>query len=141
MRAGFSLIELIVVLFIMAVCTAVALPAFVDRGPRDPAYAAAEELSMVIRSASHRSSQLQRQVNLVIDGSRYALRSIARDARMDLVEGTLALPAGVRIEPAGVHAFTFLPGGGAWGDSVVIRSDTTRLLVRVSVIGEPLVSP
>jgi type IV fimbrial biogenesis protein FimT len=127
---GLTLIELVVVLAIVGVSAAVALPAFgrlLDDEP-SPAAPVVELLERARRTAMERAVRVT--VTVIPASGRYWVWADGDDARAPLADGVLALPAGARLAASGLRArVRFDPGGHAAGDTVVVWSATGAELV------------
>lgn len=139
-RRGFTLVELVVVLLLIAVATAVTAPAFLDEEPRlDDIDAATQRVSLLFRLARDSAVHAGTPVTVSIDSithtawlvtgadaeSGAAASNVPRPAgALHVTPGeSLDLPASVRIEMARARArFRFMPGGAAFGDTIVLRT-------------------
>jgi type II secretion system protein H len=154
-RAGFTLVEIIVVLVIIAVATAFTLPAFLEPRAEDDMTAAARRIDALFRLARDSAVRGGVPITVAIDsatgvvwlvperiataaahsapGSRLtapttAIRSVRRDAA-DAGE-SLDLRPSVRLELSAARAgFLFTPGGAAFGDTLVLRTATRSLTI------------
>jgi type II secretion system protein H len=154
-RAGFTLVEIIVVLVIIAVATAFTLPAFLEPRPEDDMTAAARRIDTLFRVARDSAVRGGVPIAVAIDSATgavwlvpervataaersatssrltqptTALRSLRRDAAD--VGASLELPPSVRLELSAARAgFLFTPGGAAFGDTLVLRTATRTLTI------------
>lgn len=141
-RRGFTLIELVVVLLLIAVATAVTVPAFLDGEPRQTDLdAATERISLLFRlardSAVHSGMPVTVSIDSITGTAWLVTGADAQDAAtvsnvgrpagaLHVTPGeSLALPMSVRLELASARArFRFSPGGAAFGDTIVLRTNT-----------------
>ncbi len=131
-RAGFTLMELVVVLVILGVVLGVAGPAFIVRGDAmgdDPA----APVVRVLERARRTAVESARVTTVTIDPStaRTWVRTEGNAPNVDTTF-TLALPRGVALSAAVPRArFTFDPRGGGWGDELSVASPTGRSAITV----------
>jgi type II secretion system protein H len=118
--AGFTLIELIVVLAIIALVAGLALPNLVGGKVSAELPAAEQELRAALRRARAVALAENREVRFTAaaDGSSYAVDGESR---------TLRAGSDLRVEivgfgPQNPPAIVFFPGGGASGGRVVLRN-------------------
>jgi general secretion pathway protein H len=130
-RGGFTLVEVVVVLAILAVAAAVSVPALLARAEEPPIDAATRHFEMLFRLARDSALRSAAPVTVVIDSATARVWLTARGVAADPPEGTvLELPPGVRVQLGAARArFRFDAGGGAMGDSITLRGATeTRRL-------------
>lgn len=124
-RAGFTLVEMVVVLAILGVVAGVTVPALRDRRAADPlAQGASETAAMLARSrqtAVERATTIR--VSLDPATRRFRVRALGVLVASDSIAvDSLALPAGVAIDDAGGRrTITFAPTGEARGDTITLR--------------------
>lgn len=133
-RGGFTLIEVIVVLAIMAVVSAAALPAMRGPGPEGAVVATATAVAQVLRAAQR--AALERAVPVTVSivpaARTYLVETETGDAPMILAQGVLDLAPGVRL--AGQRPrirFVFGRLGLADPDSVGVVDDHGSAVVGV----------
>jgi general secretion pathway protein H len=124
-RAGFTLVEMVVVLAILGIVAGVTVPALRDRRAADPLMqGASEAVTMLARSrqtAVERATTIRVSLDPVT--RRFRLRALGSRAVSDSVAAdSLPLPAGVTIDDAGGRrTITFAPTGEARGDTITLR--------------------
>ena len=130
---GYTLVEIVVVLAILAVVTGMVLPAMM-RGTPDGEARTAEELARILRTA--RRAALEGGVAVavtVVPATRaYAVETGSGDTSSVLARGVLALPPGVRLatnQPTTRFVFDRL--GTAGPDSVAVIGEHGSNLVTV----------
>jgi type II secretion system protein H len=155
-RAGFTLIEIVVVLLIIAVATAVSVPALLP--PREPgelesATSRIEALFRLARDSAGRSGMPmvvafdsatgdarlypEREVQPEHEAYDVALRAPGTPRRRaggdDAGWESLELPQSVRVElPKARAHFTFRPAGAAFGDTLALRQGGTWRIITVN---------
>jgi general secretion pathway protein H len=108
---GFTLVELMIVLAILALVAAIAFPRLLNRAPGTSLGAASEELRAALATARSAAIAEDREVWVAGGTGSYRIDG----ARHDLLSA-----AGVRIEvPRGRIAF--FPSGGSSGGRIVLR--------------------
>ncbi|MEX0892848.1 MAG: GspH/FimT family pseudopilin [Gemmatimonadota bacterium] len=157
-RSGFTLVEMVVVLLILAVVAAATVPALrSEMAPDDDLTAAVRTFEAVFRLARDSAARGAAPVTVVLDSATHHVWFVVpprpggvddtelaaapeRMARVAPVRrGTpsafepgaaLELPASVRLELTRARArFTLTPHGLALGDSLVLRSGTRSVLL------------
>ena len=148
-RRGFTLIEMVVVLLIVAVSLAIAVPAFLPPEEPDDMTAATQRITALFALARDSAVRSGRQVTLVLDSATtYAWMVLDQGAASDtlgvlpqvqsglLPAGTpragepLELPGSVRIQLSRARArFAFQPSGAVFADSLVLSSTRGSMLV------------
>jgi prepilin-type N-terminal cleavage/methylation domain-containing protein len=143
-RAGFTLVEVVVVLLIIAVAATVAVPAFLEVREEDDLTVATRRMELLFRLARDSAARGGVTVALTVDSATGAVwllpeRFVADEAApltaarprapgMRLRPGgpdgePLELPHSVRMELNAARArFVFTPGGAAFGDTLALRS-------------------
>ena len=130
---GYTLVEIVVVLAIMAVVTAMVLPAMLDR-PTSAALRSADEVAGIVRAA--RRAALERAVPVIVSLApathAYQVATETDDSSIVLAEGVLALSPGVRLGATGPAVrIRFDRGGIATPDSVALFDDGGSVMVTV----------
>ena len=148
MAGGFSLVEMIVVMGILALAAAVAAPAFRDWVREDDLTVAKRRVEALFRLARDSAIRGGTPVTVVIDSvTSLVWLDAPRLGIEDSVDGgkhssdppgpaavaggaSLELPGTVRLELSAARArFTFAPGGAAFADSLVLRTPLAKRLV------------
>lgn len=134
MRAGFTLVEMVVVLLILAVATAVTIPAV--RGPPvdDDFTLALRQVDDMFRFARDSAARAGTPLTVAIDSATGNVWLLADgDLTSSMTDAEpLDLPAGVSIELTKSRArFRFLPSGAAFSDSITVRTNGESRLISV----------
>jgi prepilin-type N-terminal cleavage/methylation domain-containing protein len=143
MRAGFTLVEVVIVVLILGVIGAVTVPAFRAVAGRDEVTVVADELALLLRRL--RLSALERgaTVELVIDpeSGRYWSWIHGGAASEPFVAGVIDLPEGIRLEANSPRVgFTFRPAGPPQAGFVGVTGAGSGAVVRVDPwTGDPSV--
>ena len=129
-RGGFTLIEVVVVLLILAVATAVTVPAFRGDPVEDDITAAVRTLDNLFGLARDSAIRSGRDVTVVIDSTTSHVWLVTDATAAITVGDTIGLPAGVRLQLTKSRAsFAFAPDGATYADSVrVLVGAADRLL-------------
>ena len=131
-RSGFTLVELMVVLAILAMMSTVAIPAFTQLAEPNDLERAATEVRRLLERARLTALARGTRATVVIDpaGPRYRL-TISRGASPDsAVEALLAVPTGVVIGGAARRAqVTFDGQGRSFGDPIVLIAEGRAMTV------------
>jgi prepilin-type N-terminal cleavage/methylation domain-containing protein len=150
---GFTLIEIVVVLLIVAVATAFALPNFLAPRDDDDLTAAARRIDTLFRLARDSAARSGVAMAVAIDSASGAVwllperveeiepepfstrrptppaGTTRRSSGFDAGE-SLELPATVKLELGTARArFLFTPSGAAWGDTLVLRTTMRAMTI------------
>jgi prepilin-type N-terminal cleavage/methylation domain-containing protein len=130
---GYTLVEIVVVLAIVAVVTAVVLPSMLDR-PVSAALRSADDVAGIVRAA--RRAALDRAVPVIVTLApttrAYLVETDADDSSTVLAQGVLALAPGARLAAGGAAArIVFDRLGTASPDSVTVIDDDGSVMVTV----------
>ena len=134
---GFTLVELLVVLAILAAAAAIVLPNFLGSKTAADLASAEQELRVALRGARSLAIAANRVVRLTVssDGRAYAVDGEARAFRAgDALRAEL-----VAFGPQAPPAIAFFPSGGASGGRILLRhGDNRRSLEIDAATGEVL---
>lgn len=147
-RAGFTLVELVVVLLLVAVATAVTVPAFLEEPQRDDLAIATERIDLLLRLGRDSAVRAGQPVTVSIDsitGTAWLVTgredeqpsdgsTVRRAGALHVVPGqSLDLPPSVRLQVASARArFRFIPGGVSFGDTIVLHAGTAARTITVN---------
>lgn len=120
--SGFTLLEALVVLVILAGLTVIAVPALQRTSADARLKAAAQSLSSDLRLLRHRAVASQREMSLAIDGphNRYLLTTDRRERRLP-VDVSLSLVRPGMGEPVQSGEVRFFPDGTSTGGQMVLQ--------------------
>jgi type II secretion system protein H len=147
-RAGFTLVEVFVVLIILGMMAAVAAPSFRTPAPEDDLTAATHRIEALLKLARDSAVHASSSVTLVIDSATTrawlvgSFMTTGEDEQNDIhasdllagleLGSVIDLPAGVRVQLTKTRArFTFGAGGNAFADSLELRSVYGNRLITV----------
>jgi prepilin-type N-terminal cleavage/methylation domain-containing protein len=132
-RAGFTIIEVVVVLLIIAIATAVTVPALLAPAADDDALTTAvRDIDLLFRTARDSSARSGRAVTVMLDSATSHAWLYAGEDSPASDGVPLGLPNGVRLQLSKARAaFLFMPGGAAFADSLTLRAATTDRLVTI----------
>ena len=143
MRAGFSLIEVLVVLVLLGIMAAVSVPAFRGLQEEDPAVETARELRELLTRVRATAIERGESATLALDpeGSRFRVTVGSEGAPEDLAEGRLQREAPLYPTPGARYLrLRFTPSGAVFGDSIVVAGGPRALVVGADRwTGEPYV--
>jgi general secretion pathway protein H len=122
--AGFTLVELMIVLAIMALVAALAMPELLRRAPASGLGAAAEELRAALSSARAAAIAQDREVSVRGGDGAY---------RVDGARRPFASGVPVRVEVAG-GGISFFPSGGSSGGTIVLRAGSASRALEVDAL-------
>jgi prepilin-type N-terminal cleavage/methylation domain-containing protein len=113
-RSGFTLLELLIVLAILSLGAAIAVPLFAKRAPATALNGAALELRAALAAA--RSAAIAENREIAFTGA-------ANGYRIDGAFHRLPLARDMSVGIRGGARIAFFPSGGSSGGRVVLRSD------------------
>lgn len=132
---GFTLLELIVVLFLMTLLAGLSLALFSKRSSSGALDATARELVAVMkraRSASIVTGEMQ-SVIIDLDSNRFGLEGKGSKAfSRDIVVSVILPPAEEKKE--GRHLFNFSPAAGFEDKAILLSSPSRSLLIRIDPV-------
>ena len=133
-RDGFTLIEMIVVLIVVAIIAGLTAPALMRLGETSEDTSDAAPLAALLRGARREAIERGATVTVVLDPEEARYRadtSSPRGAGL-LKQGQLSLGDGVVLESDSLRVrFTFRPDGSVLGDTLTIRGrwESSRLSI------------
>jgi type II secretion system protein H len=133
-QSGFTLLELVVVLVIVGVLSAVTIPAFSAGPPDDPAAVGTSEVVRLLRSARSHALGRAQPVTLRIDARTrmFVLATETADSIVEIAQGIVTLPLGISLGAASATAqFRFASTGAARGDTLFVRGGGPAVAVWV----------
>ena len=133
-RAGFTLIEMIVVLIVVAVTAGLTAPAMMRMTGTAADASDAAPLTALLRGARRQAIEGGSVVTVLLDpeGARYRADTTSPRGAGLLSEGELTFDPGVTLESDSARVrFTFRPDGSVFGDTLTVRGRWTT--TRVSV--------
>jgi prepilin-type N-terminal cleavage/methylation domain-containing protein len=131
-RRGFTLLELLIVIAILGITTAVVVPAFARATRDSPAARVADNLQRFLADARGiaLARSLRVRVTLVPETARYWVRLASDTDVVGLDSGTVALEAGVRLLSASARpSIAFDPLGVADGDTLAVQGPSGTLVL------------
>jgi type II secretion system protein H len=138
-RAGFTLIEIVVTLFILAAIAATALPAFLRDRELSDLDQATERIEALLYLARDSALFSASPVALVLDsvsGLVWLTTAESGGGSEALLSGSgssLDLPLGIRMEMTSARArFLFQPSGAAFPDTLTLHGSTESRSVTVN---------
>jgi prepilin-type N-terminal cleavage/methylation domain-containing protein len=138
MRAGFTLIEVTVVLFIIAVAAAVTVPAILEEPVDEDIVFAGKQLGKLFDIARDSAQRTGVPVLVSVDSASGMvwLSSVADTATFGVAAATpgfvLDLPRSVTMQLSKARArFEFAPTGAVFGDTLVLR--TTMVTRKITI--------
>jgi prepilin-type N-terminal cleavage/methylation domain-containing protein len=132
-RAGFTLWELTMVLLIMSIAGALAVPAFARFGAEQPEGTADRVLNL-LNGARKASVDFNATTTLRLDPKtlKYAIDTSGVNGAGRLTEGTLDLGMTQTLQTDLPRLqYVFRPSGAAFADTVIVRGGMVPLVVRV----------
>jgi len=124
-RAGFTLVEMVVVIAILGVVAGVSVPAIRDRRAADPLAQGASEISGLLARARQTAVERAATIRVSVDPAsrRYKVRTLSTGAPSDSVAtDSLAIADGVTLDGGDRRlTVTFMPTGEARGDTLTLR--------------------
>lgn len=132
LRPGFTLIEVVVVLLIMTVATALTVPAFLAEPEEDDMTRVVRQLDALFGLARDSAVRGGMPVTVMIDSATSHVWMLVGSTDPAAAGDTLDLPAGVRLQLTKTRAtFSFVPHGAVFADSVRVRTTTLDRLVTI----------
>jgi general secretion pathway protein H len=131
-RVGFTLLELVVVIAILGVMFAVAIPSFTNRSRYNESDAAGA-IALLLERARNAATESGRATRVTIaPSSARAWLHVGDSGSAPDSSMTLALPAGTILSATTPRVeFTFEPSGRARGDQLLIDANGTRIAITV----------
>jgi prepilin-type N-terminal cleavage/methylation domain-containing protein len=132
-RAGFTLVEMIVVIAILATVSAVTLPSF-RAGNDDAITVGSKTLANFIARARQTSIERGEAVTLIVEpeSARYWVMENATAADSLLTSGSFELPADAKLVATQQRLrYRFLPSGRASGDPLTLRLGARAAVISV----------
>jgi prepilin-type N-terminal cleavage/methylation domain-containing protein len=132
MRRAFTLVEILIVIVLLGLMAAVAIPAFPHPPPLIPASAAADTIASLLDAVHHRAVDRGTTMVVLFDPAtaHYWVRPSHPAGTDTAVDGVLTLPDGVTLAGPLRARFTFDPTGTASGDRITM----TDALGHVAVV-------
>ncbi len=133
MTRGFTLVEVVVVLVILAIVVGATAPALANIGSEDPSTAATRELLSLLRDTRRGAIDLGTSVSIVVDPRTGRYWVTPDEATQPTHAGSM--PEGVRaslIPTVERATFVFDPRGVARGDSLVLRTANGSVTIDVN---------
>ncbi len=122
-RPGFTLVEVVVVLVILSVSTAVVVPSFARAG--DDMDVVVDRATRLVHDSRRLAVSRASRVRLALEpNGRFHAWSLESDTVATLAEGRLLLPPQISLDSDRRLLLTFDPAGGAVGDSIPLRSES-----------------
>jgi general secretion pathway protein H len=133
-RAGFTLIEMIVVIIVIAITAGLTAPAIMRMAGAQTDETDTAPVAALLRGARRQALEGGAVVTVIVDpeNARYrADTSSARGAGL-LSEGVLSLEPGVTLESDSIRVrFTFRPDGSVFGDTLTVHGRTTSSRISI----------
>ena len=130
-RAGFTLMEMAIILVILTVAAAVVIPALSDLG-RTRGTTTTDAVLTLLRTARQIAIQQSATVTVLLDPQtgHFRVDSVSATGAGLVIEDSLRLGASDQLETDQPRLrYVFTPSGAAFSDSLVIRgTDSTRTL-------------
>ena len=133
-RGGFTLIEMIVVVIVIAVTAGLTAPAMMRMAGVEADVRGTAPLAALLRSARRQAVESGSVVRVIIDpkDARYRADTTGPRGAGLLSEGELTLDPGVTLESDSIRVrFTFRPDGSVFGDTLTVHGRWTSSRVSV----------
>lgn len=132
-ESGFTLMEMLTVLAIMALVAAVSLPFLKASSPGKVFRAQAQEISALFRLARVDAITGNRETRIIVDLTN---RRVTYEGRANAI--LLAPETNIQVKTARGEVmsddagFRFMPGGGATGGAIVLQRDGNKVTIAIS---------